>query len=211
MKLAIALMLIAAVAAPALGQGHSHVWYINDGPDAIYWWEDTSIGSFWEWMYPTAVEAGDTLCGVADIPDGEWATAYYAVTYPHSITYSDCHFWAVLYLENSYGGPGETVYATLGVADAATMTFNPVAGPVGQVVTNTGTLTCGQAYTFDFGIPPDITLVNGSLALEISQVNLYDVLPHIFWDSECCPSALYAECPSPVGDETWGMIKALYR
>lgn len=207
----LAAVLIAGLSAPALAQAYSHVWYINDGPDVTYWWEDTSIGPLWEWMFETAIEEGDTLCGMADVPDGEWATAYYAATYPHTVTYADCHFWAVLYLENSYAGPGETVYATLGVANTATMTFNPVVGPVAQVVANVGPLDCGVPYTFDFGNVSSISLMGNSLALEISHVNLYDSYTHIFWDSECCPSALYAECPSAVETGSWSTIKALYR
>ena len=209
LKILLAMCILAAFCATAPAQ--THTWYINDGPNGTYWWEDTGIGPFWEWMTATAIEEGDTLCGIADVPDGVWATAYYAATLIHTADYSDCRFWAVLYLENSYTGQGEPVYATLGVANPMTMTFTPVVGPVAQTVTNTGPLDCGQPYTFDFGFVSPLVLTNASLALEITHINLYDSLPHIFWDSECCPSALYAECPSPVEEESWSVIKALYK
>lgn len=208
MKLAVLIALIMGLSMPAISQEYSHVWYVNDGPDVTYRWEDTSMGSFWERMYPTAIEEGDIICATADIPDGTWAQAYYAATYSEISTYSNCHFWAVLFLNNVYAA-NEPVHVSLGTANPATMTFTSLVGPVSQTVTNQGPLC--QPYTFDFGIVPPISLDGESLALEITQSNLEGGYPQIVWESECCPTGLYAECSSPVRDGTWGAVKALYR
>jgi hypothetical protein len=71
------------------------------------------------------------------------------------------------------------------------------------------TMVCGMPYTFDFGVPASLTLTNQSLIIKIwTTVPPGDV--HIFWDADCCPSALYADCTVPVEEKTWGQVKQLY-
>jgi hypothetical protein len=197
----------------AVCAGQTNVWYINDGPDVTYHWEDTSIGSFWEWMYPTAIDPGDSLCTISDLPSPYMPQSpLFAVSYPENAIYSGCEFYAVLYLENNYPGFSEPVTVTLGTGTAGIpASFVPIATPVTVYVTNSGTFACGLPYTFNFGTVASCVLTGNSLILQITN-NDTGGNTHIFWDSWCCPSALYANCPATGAENrSWGAIKSLYR
>ncbi|MFH1689380.1 MAG: hypothetical protein ABIE42_03980 [Candidatus Eisenbacteria bacterium] len=211
--IALAVALLISLPAACLGQTPTASWYINDGPDAVYWWEDTSIGSFWEWMYSTAIDAGDDTCAISDLPSPYLpGQSLYAVSYPEINDYSACDFWAELYLDNNYGGYSEPVTVTLGTGTAGVLgSFVAVATPVTVFVTTSGAIDCGVAYTFNFGTVANCVLNGNSLILKIDNADTGGNT-HIYWDSECCPSALHAYCPaSPVEDNSWGVIKGLYR
>ena len=63
--------LILALALPGLLAAQEMSWFINDGPDSQYLWEDLSIGSFWEWMAPDAIEQGDVAARLNGPPAHE--------------------------------------------------------------------------------------------------------------------------------------------
>lgn len=188
----------------------TQVWYINNGPGTLYQWGDSDpqLGAFWEWMNSMAIAPCDTLCAVADVlqPPQEY---YATCTVQYSCTFW-CHFWAELYLSNNYPDHNNPVYAALGVGTPGNAgSFVQVSTTVTVNVTNL-TPTCGIPYIFDFGIVPSFTLSNQALMLKIwTTVPPGDV--HIYWDSECCPSALYSDCTLPVEETTWGSIKNLYQ
>lgn len=217
MRLCVIVALAAAVIAlgstVSFAQTHTDVWEINDGPDATYWWEDLSIGSFWEWMYAGAIEAYEDTCAVSDLPSPYLPTqALYAVSPPEIRDYSGCDFWAELYLDNNWAGFSEPVTVTLGTGTAGIPgSFVAVAAPVTVFVTTSGNINCGVPYTFNFGTVANCVLNNTSLILEITN-NDTGGNTHIYWDAQCCPSALYAFCPgSGIEAESWGAIKGLYK
>ena len=71
------------------------------------------------------------------------------------------------------------------------------------------TIGCGAEYTFDFGGPHIINVLNQSVLIKIwTTIEPGDV--HIYWDAECCPSALYLGTSVGVETESWGTIKQLY-
>ncbi len=201
------LITVPLLAIPTLSMGQSYEWYINDGQGTVYWWEDITIGVDWEWMAPDAIEPGDVECTTADLPSGG---SYYAATQPTDWDCTECEFYAIVYFDNNWPDFVEVVTATLGIGDAGLPgTFSPIAPPATANVATSGNIDCGVAVQFDFGLSPDCLLVNNSLILRISYVDLGGNT-HVFWDGECCPSALYANCDTPVENETWGAIKTIF-
>lgn len=211
---AIALCVVAVllvVPAVCSGQIVTQKWFFNDGPCPSYQWGDSDPilgGPYWEWMDSLAIGPADSLCGIADVlnPPQE----FYATSQVASNETWWCHFWAEIYLSNNYANHNNPVHAALGYGTPGnTASFVQVAPTVTVNVTNL-TPGCGIPYIFDFAIPASFTLVNQALMVKI----WIDVPPgdvHIYWDSPCCPSALYADCTVPVEEKTWGTIKELYR
>ena len=62
---------------------------------------------------------------------------------------------------------------------------------------------------FDFGTPALLALINNAIIVEITYTGQAGDT-HIYWDGQCCPSALYADCTVPVEERTWGNVKQLY-
>ena len=191
------------------GQSVSEYWYFNDGPHGTWQWgdSDSQLGSFWEWMDPLAITIADTVCAVADVlqPPQE----YYAATQIIASKTYWCHFWSIIYLSNNYPDHNNPVHAALGYGTPGNpASFIQISPTVTVNVTNF-TMVCGLPYTFDFGVPPSFTLTNQSLIIKIwTTVPPGDL--HVFWDADCCQSALYADCTVPVEEESWGRIKQLY-
>jgi hypothetical protein len=196
---------------PGVGQSRpaTAVWYFNDGPHSTWQWADSDpqLGVFWEWMSPTAIAPADTVCGAADVlqPPQE----YYAAAAVQASDIYWCHFWAVIYLSNNYADHNNPVYAALGYGTPGNAaSFVQVSATATVNVTNF-TMGCGVPYTFDFAVPPSFTLTNQSLIIKIwTTIPPGDV--HVYWDSVCCPSALYADCTVPAEGDSWGRIKHLY-
>jgi hypothetical protein len=191
-----------------MGQVHTHIWYFNDGPGTSYTWGDIDpqLGPFWEWMGPGYIAPWDTVCAVADLlnPPQE----YYAASQVEASALYAGNFWAKIYLSNNYAGHNNPVHAALGYGTPGNpSTFIQVAPTVTVNVTNL-TFTCGQEYTFNFGGPWYINLTNQAVIIKIwTTIPPGDV--HIFWDYECCPSALYLDTSVPVEEDSWGGIKKL--
>jgi hypothetical protein len=187
------------------------VWYFNDGVSVGgYLWSDDSIGPFWEWMEPWAIEDGDTACTWTDLPVVGEVSAYYACSGPTDEAFMDCEAWAEIYLANNWPGGSNPTTVTLGVGVCGDeQSFVPLAAPVTVNVTNQmGPDNCGFKYLFNFG-QISVSPYGQSFIVKITYSGAaYD--GHIYWDGECCPSALYIECMNPVGESSWGTIKALY-
>jgi len=207
----VCLFLSALLLLPGAGQSlpPTVTWYFNDGPHSTWQWADNNpqLGQFWEWMYPTAIAPEDTVCAAADVlqPPQE----YYATTqlYAHDTFW--CQFWAVIYLSNNYPNHNNPVHAALGYGTPGPAgVFIPVSPTVTVNVTNFSP-GCGMPYTFNFGVPSSFTVNNQSLIVKFwTTIPPGDV--HVYWDSPCCPSALYADCTVPAEGDTWGKIKELY-
>ncbi len=203
--LAVALTFL-PTAGPA--QTITNAWFINDGPGTVYWWGDADpqLGAYWEWMGPGYITAGDTVCAQADVLQP--VQEYYATSLVEaSMTYAG-NFWAVLYLSNNYENHNNPVYAAVGYGTPGNVaSFVQVTPTVTVNVTNM-TVGCGMAYNFDFGGPHFVNLTNQSIIIKIwTDVPPGDV--HIFWDAECCPSALYLDSTVGVESASWGVIKRL--
>ncbi len=189
------------------------VWYFNDGASASgYWWADDTIGPFWEWMSPDAIEPGDTTCTWTDLPVQGEVNAYYACSGPVFATFMDCDAWADIYLANNWPDGSNPTTATLGVGTCGDpQSFVAIATPVTVTVTNQmGPPYCGQKYTFNFGQIDFLDPAGQSLIVMITYTGV-DYDGHIYWDGECCPSALNIECMTPSDEASWGTIKGLYR
>jgi hypothetical protein len=203
-------LLAALLLLPAAGmcQTISNVWYFNDGPGTSYWWGDSDpqLGPFWEWMGPGYIAPGDTACGIADLlnPPQEY---YAASQVEASHTYAG-NFWAEIYFSNNYPNHNNPAHAAIGYGTPGIPgSFVQVGPTVTANVTNL-TVGCGQMYTFNFGIQY-ITLTNQAVIIKIwTSVPPGDV--HIYWDAECCPSALYLDSTVAVESESWGAIKQLF-
>lgn len=186
-----------------------NVFYFNDGPHSTWQWADNNpqLGQFWEWMYPTAIEPSDTVCASADVlqPQQE----YYATSEVYAGGTFWCHFQVVLYLSNNYPDHSNPVHAAVGYGTPGNPAFFvQVSSTVTMFVTNYD-VGCGIPYLFDFGMMPSFTVNNQSLIVKFwTTVPPGDV--HVYWDSTCCPSALYADCAVPAEGSTWGKIKNLY-
>ena len=207
--LGVAVLLLLIV--PVLGLAQEYSWYFDDGPDGMYAWEDVSIGPFWEWMFPTAIEVGDITCTIADLLTNEYHQPYYACSPIEDATYLDKHFWAEIYLDNSWAGT-ETVDVYFGTGTpGVAASFVSIVGPVTGTVTTSGTWDCGVMYSFDFGTIPSITLASNSLIVMIDHPVDNGGTTHVFWDGECCPSVLHMEPSTAVDEESWSRVKSLYR
>jgi hypothetical protein len=210
--IACTLLTLTLLVLPGLAFAQAFTWFVNDGPDVTYLWEDTSIGTFWEAMAVDAIEPGDLTCTYTDLPvvaDG--VLAYYACTAPQTYDFSDYSFWADLYLSNNYVDHSNPVTVTLGTGTCGQEgSFIAVAGPITlDLVDFNPELDCGIAYHFDLGVVASLPLNGESLILKIEYAGIaYD--GHIFWDSECCPSALACEHGTPVETMNFGSVKALY-
>lgn len=196
---------------PVVGNGQiiSNTWYFNDGPGTVYWWGDTDpqLGPFWEWMGPGYIAPGDTACAYADVlmPPQEY---YAASQVEASMTYVG-NYWAKIYLSNNYLDHNNPVYAAIGYGTPGNPSSFVQVGPTVTVNVINLTVGCGLPYVFDFGGPHSINLTNQAILIKIwTTVPPGDV--HIYWDSECCPSALYLGSEVSVETETWGAIKQLY-
>lgn len=209
----VVMVLILLLAIPMLAAAQDTAWYINDGPDANYLWEDLSLGSFWEWMAEDAIEPGDLVCTYTDLLTGDFFQPYYATTAPMSVSYVERHFWAELYLDNGWTGFFESVTVTLGTGMAGNAaSFTAVSAPITVTgITDTGSWECGQLVLFDFNILPLVTLNDSSLILKIEHPTDTGGVTHIFWDGECCPSALYVSGDTPATDRSWSGVKKSYR
>jgi len=206
------MVLLLMLSVPTLLPAQEMTWFINDGPNSTYLWEDTSLGPFWEWMAPDAIAPEDTSCTYTDLPTGDYYQPLYAATAAGDVTYTDQHFWAELYLDNAWTGYFETVSVTLGTGIAgAAGTFSPVAGPIAlSSIIDTGTWVCGAPYLFDFGVLPSVVLSNSSLILKIDHPVDTGGVTHIFWDSECCPSALHMSDGTATDESNWSRVKTEY-
>lgn len=209
----IILCLIAVVLCfPAAGncQFASYTWYFNDGPGTLYNWGDSDpqLGAFWEWMGPGYLTPGDTVCTYTDVLQSP-QEFYGASQVEENTTYSG-DFWAEIYLSNNYPDHSNPVNAAIGYGTPGNPSSFVQVGPtVTGTVTNM-TVDCGQKYTFDFGGPHYITLSNQSVIIKIwTTVEPGDV--HIYWDGECCPSALFLDHTVDADKESWGGIKHLYK
>ena len=196
---------------PAVGMSQiiTDTWYFNDGPGTAYWWGDSDpqLGAFWEWMGPGAIAPGDTVCGMGDVlmPPQE----YYATSLVEaSMTYAG-NFWAKIYLSNNYAAHNNPVHAAIGYGTPGTPASFVQVGPTVTVNVTNFTVGCGMSYTFNFGGPLYVTLTNQSIIIKIwTTVPPGDV--HIYWDAECCPSALYLDSTVGTENESWGVIKQLH-
>jgi len=206
----LACALLIALAAPAAAQDFT--WFINDGPDGGgYAWTDLGLGPFWEAMAADAIEPGDTICTLADLPLPPEVTAYWACTAPLNFDFAGYGFWADLYLSNNYEGHSNPVFATLGTGTCGDdQGFTPLVGPVQVDLTYYDPeMDCGQAYRFDFGVIGSLVLTNQSLVLKIEYAGQAGD-GHIYWDSECCPSALACEEGTAAAPASIGLVKSLY-
>jgi hypothetical protein len=197
---------------PAAGSGQiiTNTWYFNDGPGTVYQWGDADpqLGPYWEWMGPGYLLPDETSCAYADVlqPPQEY---YAASQVEASNTYAG-NFWAEIYLSNNYAQRNNPVHAAIGYGTPGNpASFVQVGPTVTQNVTNLS-VGCGQMYTFNFGGPLYINLANQSVIIKIwTTIPPGDV--HIYWDAQCCPSALYLDSTVPVEAESWGAIKQVFR
>lgn len=193
----------------SLAGAQAFTWYIDDGPDGTYIWTDTGIGPFWEPMGAAAFE--DTICTFTDLPVATEVPAYYACSPAESFDYSGYGFWADLYLSNNFADHSNPATVTLGTGICGDeLSFTAVATPVTlNVVDFDPELDCGVAYRFDFGVIQTLVLDGESLVLKIEYSGIdYDA--HIFWDAECCPSALACEEGTATEATHFGSVKTLY-
>jgi hypothetical protein len=203
---AVAALVLAVGPLPA--RSSTMVMEFNDGPESstqIKWSEYAY--NFWEEMFQNA--ADQPACSICDLDPSQ---DYYAYSPIMTNTYTDCAFWAEIYFANNWLGSQNVIYVTLGVGlPGNAASFVPFTAPVSQVVTNQMEPPyCGMLYVFNFGMIPEVLLNQESLIVRIHYTGAYGD-GHIYWDSECCPSALYIDCPSPVESGTWSTIKAMYR
>lgn len=205
----LAALIVAVMALPAAAQDFT--WTINDGPDGTYAWTDTGIGPFWEAMATDAIAPGDLDCRIADLPLPPEVAAYWACTAPQSFDFSNYSFWADLYLSNNYEDHSNLVFATLGTgACGDDQGFTAIAGPVQVTLTYFDPeLDCGLVHRFDFGVIASLPLAGQSLVLKIEYAGLAGD-GHIFWDGECCPSALGCEEGTAAAPASFGLVKSLY-
>ncbi len=198
----------ALILIPALAMGQAFSWFIDDGVDVGgLAWSDAAYGPYWEWMGTASFAP---TCVWADLPNEP--AYYWACSDPQSFDYSGYAFWADLYLANNWPGHINPVTVTLGRGLCGDpQTFVTIGQPVGLAVLeydDTGQ-DCGFLYRFDFGIFTDLVLNGESLILRIGYTgDPYDA--HIYWDSECCPSALHCEAGTAVDTSNWSAVKALY-
>ncbi|MCP4089292.1 MAG: hypothetical protein GY746_05825 [Gammaproteobacteria bacterium] len=197
---------------PTLALGQGMAWYFNDGPSAGgYWWSDSSVGPFWEWMSPDAIGPDDINCTYTDMMTGQYYQPFWATTQLYDSEQWAGVFWAEIYFENSYPGFPELVTVTLGKGiPGLAGSFTPLASPVSVIVSASGTMQCGTLHTFTFG-NLSIALNNEALILKIEQQVNTGGTTHIFWDSDCCASALFGDSVIPTTNSSWGTVKALYR
>lgn len=197
---------------PALASAQAISWFVNDGPDGWgYAWGDLAIGPFWEAMAPDAIAPGDIDCRLADLPYLPWSAAYWACTAPLALNLSGFSFWADLYLSNNYEGHSNPVTVTLGTGTCGQeQSFVAIGGPVAlNIVDYDPEMDCGFLYRFDFGIIDPLALSGQSLVLKIEYAGLAGD-GHIYWDGECCPSALACEPGTAAAETSFGVVKALY-
>ncbi len=206
--LAVAFLFLLAI--PSLSA--AQVWYFNDGPSATgYWWSDDSIGPFWEWMGQDAIAPGDTVCTYTDMMSDSYYQPYWASTQVYEEGDPTTHFWAEIYFDNMYLGYQEAVTVTLGKGTPGNpASFVPLTAPVTGTISSSGNISCGFPYTFDFGMVT-FALNGEALILKIEEPTDTGGRVHIFWDGECCPSALYANPTVPGEEASWSHLKALYR
>ena len=206
----IILPMILLIPVTALGQVEEYAWYFNDGPDVMYTWTDTGIAQFWERMGPDEIEVGDLTCAIADLPIISDQTSYWACSYPETRDYLDTHFRAEIYFDNNYPDQFYTVTVDLGKGVCGDPgSFVALGLPVSVIVNTDGNIDCGVLYTFDFGVFDEVSLVDESLIVKITyEGDNYDT--HIYWDSECCPSALLGESGTAVRESNFSVIKSLY-
>ncbi len=204
------LALTLLLALPALASAQAISWFINDGPDTGgFAWSDVAIGPAWEAAAPDAIEPGDLVCRAADLP---WAPdIYWACTAPLALSFTHYSFWADLYLSNNFADHSNPVTATLGTGTCGlAQSFVAIAGPITlDLVDFDPELDCGLLYHFDFGVVPDFALSGQSLILKIEYAGA-EGDGHIFWDGECCPSALACEPGTPAAETSFGLVKSLY-
>ncbi len=211
MNMSTALMIL-LFTIPTIAFGQGMAWYFNDGPSTSgYLWSDSTIGPFWEWMSPDAIGVDDINCTYTDMMTGQYYQPFWATTIQYDNEHWTSVFWAEIFFENSYPGFPETVTVTLGRGiPGMVSSFIPLSAPVSVIVSASGIMQCGTKYTFMFG-GLDITLNNEALILKIDQQVDTGGTTHIFWDSECCPSALFGGSVIPTTNSSWGTVKALYR
>ncbi len=196
---------------PAASLAQEASWFFNDGPDGLYMWEDTAIGPFWEYMGPDLL-GPQTECSWTDLLTGQYYQPYYACSEEMNTVFVDKHFWAEIYLDDSWNLPSGPVSATLGTGVCGQEgSFAAVAGPVWVNPIYSGTWDCGLMYTFDFGVLAELIVANASLIVKIDHPTDDGGTTHIFWDSECCPSALHMAPGTAVRGESWSSVKGLYR
>lgn len=203
-------LVMAVLCLPSAGTAQivSNVWYFNDGPGTVYWWGDADpqLGAFWEWMGPGYIEPGDTACAYGDVlqpPQEFWAASQVEA----SMNYVG-NFWAKIYLSNNYVDHNNPIYAAIGYGTPGNPGSFVQVGPTVMANVTNLTIDCGTEYMFDFGGPWHISLTNQSVLIKIwTTVPPGDV--HIYWDSECCPSALYLGSTIGVETGSWGAIKKL--
>lgn len=208
----VALLTLVLFLLPTLAGAQAISWFINDGPDSGgYAWTDAAIGPFWEAMAPDAIAPGDVDCRMADLPLLPWAAAYWACTAPLALDLSGFSFWADLYLSNNYEGHSNPVTVTLGTGSCGQeQSFVAIGSPVTlNLVDYDPEMDCGFLYHFDFGVIETLVLSGQSLILKIEYAGL-EGDGHIFWDSECCPSALACEPGTPAAETSFGVVKSLY-
>ena len=205
----VALLAAALTILPALACGQAFSWYIDDGPDGLYTWTDTTLAPFWEWMGPAAF--ADTVCTWTDLPVQPEVMAYWACTDPQNYDYSGYGFWADLYLSNNYPDHSNPVTVTLGTGICGQEgSFAVVAGPITlSLVDFDPELDCGFLYRFDFGVIQSLVLTGESLIIKIEYTG-ENFDGHVFWDADCCPSALHCEEGTAVRAATFSAVKALY-
>ncbi len=202
-----ALVMAAMLLTPALVVGQEFSWYIDNGPDGDYIWTDTTMAPFWEWM---GAPSFAPTCAYTDMPNEP--IFYWACSDPIYFDYSGYDFWANLYLGNNWPDHSNPVHVTLGYGVCGDPQSFVAIGPavtVSVVDYDPTGADCGFLYRFDFGVLGMLILNGESLILKIGYSGeAYDT--HIYWDSECCPSALHAEEGTGVDESTWSSVKALY-
>ena len=204
-------LLMVLLCLPVVGTAQiiSNVWYINDGPGTVYAWGDSDpqLGAFWEWMGPGYITTGDTVCAYADVlqpPQEYWAASQVEA----SMNYVG-NFWAEIYLSNNYADHNNPVYAAIGYGTPGNPGSFVQVGPTVTANVTDFTVGCGALYLFDFGGPHVIGLTNQAVLFKIwTDVPPGDV--HVYWNGECCPSALYLGSTNAVESESWGAIKQMY-
>jgi len=197
---------------PTIAFGQGVAWYFNDGPSAGgYWWSDDTIGPFWEWMSPDAIGIDDIDCTYTDMMTDQYYQPFWTTTELYESEQWTGVFWAEIFFENSYNGFMENVTVTLGKGiPGIAASFTPLAPPVSVNVSATGMMWCGTKHVFMFGSLA-IALNNEALILKIEQQVDTGGTTHIFWDSECCASALFGDSVIPTTNSSWGTVKTLYR
>ncbi len=196
---------------PVVGNAQiiANVWYFNDGPGTLYQWGDSDpqLGVFWEWMGPGYNTSGDTVCAYGDVlqpPQEFWAASQVEA----SMNYVG-NFWAQIYLSNNYAGHNNPVYAAVGYGTPGNPASFVQVGPTMTANVTNLTVGCGALYYFNFGGPHQINLTNQSVLLKIwTDVPSGDV--HVYWDGDCCPSALYLGSTNATETESWGAIKQMF-